>query len=113
MTPLRRTSVSPASEAQRAKVAGVACLVCAQRPVDPAHIVPRSLCGCDEPACVVALCRCCHGAYDRGELGLLPHLEPGCRAELAHAIWHLPLLGVLQRVTGQRWRALDDDRRAA
>jgi hypothetical protein len=113
LTPVRRTVVSPASEAQRDKVAGQGCLVCGKRPVDPAHLVPRSLGGCDHPDCVVPLDRCCHRAYDRGELDLLPHLEPSFRAEVAHALRHLPLLGVLQRVTGQRWLPVDGHRRAA
>jgi hypothetical protein len=65
--------------------------------------VPRSLGGCDEPDCVVPLCRPHHRAYDRGGLDLLPHLEPRHRAELAHALEHLPLIGVLRRVTGRRW----------
>jgi hypothetical protein len=46
-TPPPRTLISPASEAQRAKVAHQPCLVCGRRPVDPAHLVPRSLGGCD------------------------------------------------------------------
>ncbi len=103
VTPLRRRSITPASEAQRAKVAGQSCLVCGGRPVDPAHLVPRSLGGCDAAECVVALCRRCHRAYDRGELDLLPRLEPAYRAELAHALTHLPLVAVLRRVTGMRW----------
>jgi hypothetical protein len=102
-SPLRRSPVSPASEEQRVKVAGRACLVCGRRPVDPAHLVSRSLGGCDEPNCVVPLCRRCHRDYDRGELDLLPHLEPRCRAEVAHALTHLPLIGVLRRVSGRRW----------
>jgi len=65
--------------------------------------VPRSLGGCDDAACVVPLCRRCHRAYDRGELDLLPYLEPRYRAELAHALTHLALLAVLRRVTGMRW----------
>jgi 5-methylcytosine-specific restriction endonuclease McrA len=71
-------------------VAGQACLVCQRRPIDPAHLVPRSLGGCDEANCCVPLCRSCHRAYDRGELDLLPRLEPRFRAELAHASIHLP-----------------------
>jgi hypothetical protein len=103
--PLRRTPVSRASEAQREKVRGRACLACgSRRLVDPAHITPRSRGGCDEPDCVVALCRYpCHRAFDRGELDLLPHLEPDHRAELAHALSHLALLALLRRVTGMRW----------
>lgn len=105
--------MSPASGPQRAKVAGRACLVCGRRPVDPAHLVARARGGCDHPDCVVPLCRACHRAYDRGELDLLPHLEPAFRAELAHALRHLPLIGVLQRVTGRRWRPLDGHDKAA
>jgi hypothetical protein len=93
----------PASEAQRAKVAGRACPVCRRRPVDPAHLVPRSLGGCDDAACFVPLCRRCHHAYDRGELDLLRYLERRCGAELAHGVTHLPLLALLRRVTGKRW----------
>jgi hypothetical protein len=72
-------------------------------------LVPRSLGGCDEPDCVVPLCRRCHRAYDRGELDLLPHLEPRFRAELAHTLAHLPLIGVLIRVTGSRWTPQRDN----
>lgn len=104
LTPLRRTAVSPASEAQRAKVAGRECLVCHKRPVDSAHLVPRSLGGCDEAECVIPLCRRCHRAYDHGELDLLPHLEPRYRPELAHGLAHLSMLALLRRVTGARWR---------
>jgi hypothetical protein len=96
--PLRRSRIAPASEAQRAKVAGRTCLVCGRRPVDPAHLVPRSLAGCDESECVVPLCRRCHRAFDQGELELLPCLEPGCRVELAHALSHLPLVALVRRV---------------
>jgi len=109
LTPLRRTAVSPASEAQRAKVAGQPCLVCGKRPVDPAHLVPRSLGGCDDAQCCVPLCRACHGSYDRGELDLLARLEPRYRAELAHALAHLSLPSLLRLVTGTRWRPVDAD----
>jgi hypothetical protein len=109
LTPLRRTPVSPASEAQRAKVAGQACLVCGKRPVDPAHLAPRSLGGCEDAHCSIPLCRACHRRYDRGELDLLPRLEPGYRTELAHALAHLSLLSLLRLVTGTRWRPADAD----
>jgi hypothetical protein len=102
-TPLRRSRIAPASDAQRAKVAGQCCLVCGERPVDPAHLVPRSLGGCDHADCVVPLCRVHHRLYDRGELDLLPHLEPRHRAELGHSLTHLSLMAVLCRVTGTRW----------
>ena len=107
-TPLGRTGLDrsgglAASPAQRAKVAGRPCLVCrATARIDPAHVIPRSLGGCDEPDCVVALCRSCHRAYDSGELDLLVHLEPEHRVELAHAVLHVGLLGALRRITGRR-----------
>jgi len=110
-TPLRRAGYRGASEAQRAKVRGERCLVCGQRPVDPAHLVARARGGCDQPECVVALCRSHHRAFDRGTLDLLPRLEPDHRCELAHAVGHLGLVGALRRVTGRRWRA--DERAAA
>lgn len=84
-------------------MAGQGCLVCGGRPVDPAHLVPRPLGGCNDADCVVPLDRGCHRSYDRGDLDLLPYLEPRLRAELAHALTHLPLIVVLQRVTGTRW----------
>lgn len=106
--PLRRAPFSPASEEQRIKVAGRACLRCGGRPVDPAHLVPRALGGCEEADCVVALCRACHRAFDRRELDLLVGLEPGHRRELAHALSHMPLVRLIERITGERWAPIED-----
>jgi hypothetical protein len=82
---------------------GFACLVCGVRPVDPAHLVARSAGGCDQPDCVVPLCRAHHRCYDRGELDLLAALEPSFRRELAHGLLHVGLLALLRRVTATRW----------
>jgi Arc/MetJ family transcription regulator len=102
-TPLERKPFAPASAVQRAKVAGRRCLVCnAATRIDPAHLVPRSLGGCDDALCVVALCRPCHRRYDRVELDLVAYLEPGHRAEAAHAVRHLGLAGALRRISGSR-----------
>ena len=102
-TPLERKPFAPASAAQRAKVAGRRCLVCnASARIDPAHLVPRSLGGCDDALCVVALCRSCHRRYDRGELDLVAYLEPAHRAEAAHAVAHMGLAGALRRISGKR-----------
>lgn len=102
-TPLRRTPSMAATERQRASVAGRPCIVCgADRRVDAAHLIPRSLGGCGEVRCVTALCRACHRAYDRGELDLLPYLEPAWRAQLAHAVGHVGLIGALRRISGKR-----------
>jgi hypothetical protein len=103
-TPLRRTGFTAASPAQRGKVAPLGCLVCRGRPCDPAHLVPRRHGGCEQPDCVVPLCRTCHRAFDDGRLELLAGLEPGYRAELAHALGHVSLAWLVGRVTAGRWR---------
>jgi hypothetical protein len=112
-TPLRRaTALAPtaslaATERQRLAVAGRPCIVCgATHGVDPAHLIPRSLGGCGDPLCVVSLCRRYHRAYDRGELDLLPYVEPAWRAQLAHAVGHVGLIGALRRISGRRGEAM-------
>ena len=76
--PLQRAPALVATDAQRAAVAGRNCIVCgADRRIDPAHVIPKSMGGCGHALCVTALCRPCHRAYDRGELYLLPHLVAG------------------------------------
>ena len=108
---LARSAATPASAAQRAKVAGLRCVVCgAVTRIDPAHLVPRSLGGCDEADCVVPLCRTHHRAYDQGGLDLVAHLEPDWRAEVAHAVGHVGLLRALRRLSGRRSAAEDDER---
>jgi hypothetical protein len=91
--PLRRRLVNPPSEAERRKVAGRPCLVCARRPVDPVDLGPVRLAGATMP---IASCRCAGAAraYDRGELDVLPHLDAGYRVELAHALRHVSLLAL-------------------
>jgi hypothetical protein len=101
--PLERTPSMAATESQRAAVAGRRCLVCGgDRRIDPAHLIPRSLGGCGDAACCVPLCRIHHRAYDRGELDLLPYLEPAWRAQLAHAVGHVGLIAALRRISGAR-----------
>jgi hypothetical protein len=64
------------------------------------HLTPRSLGGCGDPLCVVPACRTHHRAYDRGELDLLPYLEPAWRSQIAHAVGHAGLIGALRRIAG-------------
>lgn len=91
-----------ATDAQRAAVAGRPCIACgSEHRVDAAHVIPRSH-GCSDALDVVPLCRACHRAYDAGELDLLPHLEPAYRAQLAHAVGHVGLIGALRRISGGR-----------
>jgi hypothetical protein len=99
--PLGRTTSMAASECQRAAVAGRSCIVCGtDMRIDPAHLIPRALGGCGDRLCVVPLCRRHHRAYDRGELDLLPYLEPAWRAQLAHAVGHVGLIGAVRRISG-------------
>ena len=106
--PLERTPSMAASDAQRAAVAGCCCVVSgADERVDPAHVIPKSLGGCDSALCVIPLDRRCHRAYDRGELDLLAYLEPAWRAQLAHAVGHVGLVGALRRISGTRGRPTD------
>ena len=101
-TPLKRTTSMAATDAQRAAVAGRPCIACeSEHRVDAAHVVPRAL-GCGDALDVVPLCRRCHAAYDAGRLDLLPYLEPGFRAQVAHAVGHVGLIGALQRICGIR-----------
>jgi hypothetical protein len=98
-----------ATERQRAAVAGRRCIVCGtDRRIDPAHLIPRSLGGCGDPLCTCPLCRPCHRAYDRGELDLLPYLEPAWRAQLAHAVGHVGLIAALRRITATRSAGVDN-----
>jgi hypothetical protein len=84
-------------------VIGGACVVCQQtKGITPAHLAPRSLGGCDAAECVVPLCWMHHRAFDTGRLELLPHLEPVWRAEAAHAVMHLGLIGAVRRLAPGR-----------
>ena len=107
--PLQRSSSLPrtpsmaATDAQRAAVAGRSCIVCGtDRRIDPAHLIPRSMGGCGDPLCVIPACRVHHRAYDRGELDLLPYLEPGWRAQVAQRVGHVGLIAALRRISGMR-----------
>jgi hypothetical protein len=112
--PLKRSKgISPASSEQRAKIAvHPFCVGCGREQteylaIDPAHLCDRSLGGCDDPDCVVGLCRDfvgngCHREYDEHRLDLVPRLEPGWRKEAAHAVLHLGLAGAYMRLSNDR-----------
>lgn len=102
--------ISQASKAQREKVERMGfCLACRVEGVhlDPAHVIDRSLGGCDHPDCIVPLCRSCHDDYDHNRLELLPILQDrdGFLKEQAHAVLHLGIAGAFERTTGYRWKA--------
>jgi hypothetical protein len=100
-TPLQRTDSMAASEAQRAAVAGRPCIVCAPRPASTPRIsFPGRSAGAGS-RCAWCRCAACRvTAFDRGELDLLPYLEPGWRAQLSHAVGHVGLIGALRRISG-------------
>jgi hypothetical protein len=109
----RRSTLNPgrgfaASPEQRAKVALHVCAVieCGVEHCDPAHLAPRALGrGCDDAACVIALCRPHHEQFDHGDLDLLPHIAGrGFETELAHMQTHYSdPLSVVFRLSGHRW----------
>ena len=100
--PLQRTPSLAATDAHRAAVAGRRCVVCgAEHGIDAAHLIPKSPGGCGDALCVTALCRRCHRAYDAGRLDLLPYLEPEWRAQIAHAVGHVGMIGALRRISGR------------
>lgn len=100
----KRTTGFAAAPGQRAAVRGRACLVCAQGPCDPAHLIDRSLVADEaDPLAVIPLCRECHRLYDEAGLDLLPFLEPHHREHLAFAVQRHGLLRTLVRVTNRQW----------
>jgi hypothetical protein len=92
-----------AAPAQREKVkAEPGCRFCRRTPVDPAHVVSRARGGCNDPECVIALCREHHRQYDEGWLDVLPLLS---KAEQAHAVSHVGMVSALHQTTNVRWVA--------
>lgn len=95
--------VSPASQPQRAKTRDANCASCGRPGSDPAHLVPRSLGGCDHPDCVIALCRDCHRAFDDGMLDLEALLAlPTFSLERSHMAAHMSFARCVQRLRGSR-----------
>jgi hypothetical protein len=96
-----------ASAAQRHKMRGLVCAVCWKAPVDPAHVVDRSIASdrSGDPRRVVPLCRIHHREYDDGERDLLSDLTKHYPEEVAFAVLVHPrgLVGALERITNHRW----------
>lgn len=100
---MRRSAVSPASDAQRRKVVDRCCVSCGTpNGCDPAHLWPRSLGGCDDQDCVIPLCRECHEDFDRGLVDLEPVLAlPQFAAERSHMASHASFARCVRRLNGQ------------
>ncbi|HEX8086561.1 MAG TPA: HNH endonuclease [Solirubrobacteraceae bacterium] len=98
-----RFPLVPASPQQRNKVVRLSCVVCERSPVDPAHLVPRRLGGCNDPDCVIPLCRTHHRLYDHAQLGLGVHLGGEWRRERAHALTHVSAVRLSRALSGLGW----------
>lgn len=111
----RSKAISPATPAQRERVAEKACLVCASHPCDPVHLIDRSLASAagDDTRMVVPLCRLCHRDYDDGDLDLLPYLEPHWRDAQACAVEAVGLFRALKRTTKSTWIIVPSEEVAA
>lgn len=108
----RRRPISAATPAQRKHAKAMGCIVCGPAhddftcgPIDPAHVIPRSLLteGQDDPLAVVGLGRQLHDRYDRRAqpfLNLLPFLAG--RPELDFAIERYGYDRALWRITNVR-----------
>ena len=96
-----KRSTMAASPEQRDKVRQEpGCRVCWSPNVDPAHAISRAQGGCDDPDCVLPLCRAHHDAYDHQRtLDVLPHMT---RAEQAHAVAHVGIVAAIRRLTNDR-----------
>jgi hypothetical protein len=58
--------------------------------------------GCGDTLCVIRACRVHHRAYDRGELDLMPYLEPAWRPQLAHAVGDVGFIEAVRPISGAR-----------
>jgi hypothetical protein len=107
--PARTRAISLATDEQKAKVAGLACVALGEGPcsgpIDPMHLIDRSLAPSmgDDIRAVVPCCRRHHDLYDGHQLDLSPFLEPRWRTEVAWAIEAVGLFRALQRITGRDW----------
>ena len=98
---MRRGSFA-ASPKQREAVKDQSCVWCGRPGCDPAHLIPRSLGGCDERLCVIPLCRLCHGRYDQGNLNLLEVVKQDWREQYKHAIGHVGRQAAHWRISNER-----------
>lgn len=98
---MERKPISPASFAQRLKVRDAACANCGHQGCDPAHLTARGQGGCDDPACVIGLCRSCHTRFDRGDLDLEPVIAlRKFSEERSHMAHHLSFAQCIRRLRG-------------
>lgn len=102
---LRKTPLGHASKAQKEKVLREGLRIAPvdywpAEAVDPAHVCPRAIGGCDSEDCVIPLTRNQHRQYDEGKLSILEYLTLD---EQAHAVSHLGILGALKRATGENY----------
>ena len=91
-----------ASREQRLAVKDTTCAYCGREGVDPAHLCPRSLGGCNDALCVVGLCRTHHNAYDTGRLDIYAAVTQMYPEQYAHMVGHLGEQGAEWRLRNER-----------
>lgn len=91
-----------ASREQRLAVKDKTCAYCGREGVDPAHLCPRSLGGCDDALCVVGLCRLHHNAYDTGRLDLYAVVTDDYPEQYQHMLTHLSEQAAEWRLRNER-----------
>jgi hypothetical protein len=110
---LKATPLGHCTEEQKARVASLACIVCGEHlgHCHPAHVIDRASVNAeaaDDVRAVVPLCPPCHRMYDDGDLDLSPHLEPRWRDSLGWAVEAVGLFVALRRITGKRWKPIEE-----
>ncbi len=109
-------AVSPASPEQREVVRLTACIVTGRTKadgwqIDPAHLCPRGMGGCNDPLCVVPLWRPVHRAFDDRKFDLLKWVVfHGLHAQVAHALEHYrgDVVALTERLTSCRWQTTSE-----
>lgn len=112
----RKTPLGHCTEAQKARVAELACLICKNwaGSCQGAHVIPRghpkmTREAADDVRAVVPLCGVCHRLVDEGHIDLLAYLEPAWRDSQEWAAGAVGLATAMRAITGARLRAVSDD----
>ena len=100
-TKVKRDWTAPLAKVDAERV----CRVCKSKPVDPAHVIPRSRVAPgigENPLNIVPLCRSHHAAFDAHRFDLVPYLT---REEQANAVALVGISEAMRRLTGSRLAA--------
>jgi hypothetical protein len=111
-TRLKQTPLGHCTPQQKARIEGMACLVCRSGRIaaEPAHLIPRghpkmTREAADDVRAVVPLCggpEGCHDLFDEGKIDLVPYLEPNWREAQEWAAGAVGLATAMRSITGGR-----------